>query len=398
MIGIDIYDCVVVINTREALAAFTKTRMSLGSDLAITAGPWGAGGSVDFAAPQGKGKGKAKTEDGQAGPEAAAEASVKDAEGKPASPPPTGEKTGAEPVSTPAASEQQQSTDPTSSANTSSAPAAQRPAGNQRKASEAIKSVIKQPTYSYVKSRGFYAGVQVDGTIVTERKDANAAFYGEPVAVQQIIHGDVPLVPGNENWVNIVKPLFDTIRGAEGWHVQQQGGSAGAGAGGSWSGDNSPGSATGYPTGFDPVSDRTDAAPPAKPPRPSSGGAVASATAGVAAMHLDGSSGASATPSSTGGETPAARAKAAEAAAEAEMSREREARERREAEAEMVAPPAAAPPGYSETARPGEVSKTTGGDDDDEHSAAAAAAPPPAYVEDGVARPGVGDTKGTPSS
>lgn len=399
MIGIDIYDCVVVINTREALAAFTKTRMSLGSDLAITAGPWGAGGSVDFAAPQGKGKGKAKTEDGQTGPEAAAEGTVKDAEGKPASPPATGEKTGAEAVSTPAASEQQQQQQqstaaPAPSANTSGTPAAQRPAGNQRKASEAIKSVIKQPTYSYVKSRGFYAGVQVDGTIVTERKDANAAFYGEPVAVQQIMHGDVPLVPGNENWVNIVKPLFDTIRGAEGWHGQQQGG-----AGGNWSGENSPGSPTGYPTGFDPVSDRTDAAPPAKPPRPSSGGAVAGATAGVAAMHLDGSSGAppTSTTPSTAGETPAARAKAAEAAAEAEMNREREARERREAEADMVPPPAAAPPGYSEMARPGEV-PGTGGVDAEHSATATGAAPPPAYADDGVARPGVGDTKGAPSA
>ncbi|TWU73916.1 hypothetical protein ED733_003821 [Metarhizium rileyi] len=46
-----------------------------------------------------------------------------------------------------------------------------------------------KPVFSYVKSRGFYAGIQVDGTVVVERKDANASFYGASVTVQQILQG-----------------------------------------------------------------------------------------------------------------------------------------------------------------------------------------------------------------
>lgn len=388
MIGLDIYDCVVVINTREALEAFTKTRMSLGSDLAVVAGPWGAGGSVDFAAPQSqKGKGKAGAAPGS--PDA-----TKDAEGKPATPPPaTSEKhpDNADPV--PAVNE------PT--ADKTSGETAERPqAGKERKPS-GLKQAIKQPTYSYVKSRGFYAGVQVDGTIVTERKDANAAFYGEPVGVQNILKGEAPLVPGKENWITVVKPLFDTIKGAEGWRAQggsppsqqwanQQGPSDTYGHG------NAP---QGYPTGFDPVfasGAGADENPPAKPPRPG----VSGVTEGVHALGLGGSSpagppgGTTTTTAAAAGSThaenttPAARSKAAEAAADAEAAREQELRERQEPEqanagaASQQRPVSMAPP-YTETAGPGEAS----------HGDAGADQPPPAYADDGVARPGVGDSK-----
>lgn len=371
MIGIDIYDCVVVINTPEALAAFTKTRMSLGSDLAVVAGPWGAGGSVDFTAPQFKGKGKAE------GEPIVEDAANRGAEGKPASlsASPTNEanaeKAGEQPTAT---------TPPATGAGTST----ERPAAGKERKPSAFKATIKGPTYSYVKSRGFYAGVQVDGTIVTERKDANAAFYGEPVAVHQVIQGDVPLVPGKENWVNVVKPLWDTILGAEGRHTQPGEGMS------EMSPDTASGygdGPSGYPTGFDPVS---EAAPPPKPLRPMQSGSSATtagaATAGVAAMNLGGGAPA---------ETPGARAKAAEAAAESEMAREREARERREAAEEMARARESivtAPPGYSEMALPGEISASATGSEaggaarEEEHA-------PPAYVDDGTAKPGVGDTK-----
>lgn len=353
MIGIDIYDCVVVINTKEALAAFTKTRMSLGSDLAVVAGPWGAGGSMDFAAPQSKGKGKGQSE---VEPDAEGQAD-KTAEGLSTTPLETDGKT-MPPVDEKADKAGDASTSPT-------ADSAERPAAGKQRKGASFLSTIKGPTYSYVKSRGFYAGVQVDGTIVTERKEANAAFYGEPVAVQRIVEGDVPLVPGKENWVNIVKPLWDTIRGAEGWHAQQ----------GEWRNELGPdslaGGSAGYPTAFDPVSE----AAPAKPPRPtgnsteySTGASVP--TAGVAAMNLGSGS----------EETPGARAKAAEAAAEAEMAREREERERTEAARDTLG---TAPPGYSEMAGPGE---------------GAGEQQPPAYVDDGTPKPGVGDTKGGPTS
>lgn len=385
MIGLDIYDCVVVINTREALEAFTKTRMSLGSDLAVVAGPWGAGGSVDFAAPQGKGKGNAEVGAG-AGPTDA----TKDAAGKTTSPPSaTDEKTPSDPAADPTIKEP--TAEKTSGEHTihPTTGGAERPTGGakERKPS-ALKKVINQPTYSYVKSRGFYAGVQVDGTIVTERKDANTAFYGEPASVQQILKGEVPLVPGKEKWVNDVKPLFDTIKGAEGWHAQQS-------RQGEWANQMGPDPNSTY--GFGAASEN----PPPKPPRPTprDGGAgdVTGATAGVAAMNLGGGSGLS----STAEETPGARQKAAEAAAEAQMAREYEERERREAQEEAArannrasttTTNTTAPPGYSAMAGPGEMTSHNAGGADG--TAEQAEQPPPAYVDEGTARPGVGDTKG----
>ena len=44
MAGIDIYDCVIVINNRKALETFSKVRVSLGGEISVVAGPVGAGG------------------------------------------------------------------------------------------------------------------------------------------------------------------------------------------------------------------------------------------------------------------------------------------------------------------------------------------------------------------
>ncbi|KAH7320631.1 hypothetical protein B0I35DRAFT_322360, partial [Stachybotrys elegans] len=120
--GVDIYDCVCVINTQEALSSFMKqTRVSLGSDIAISAGPYGAGAALDGSA-----------------------------------------------------------------------------------------SSVLSPVFSYVTSRGFYAGVQIDGTAIVERREANAAFYGQPVPVAQILQGKVS-VPQEAS----LAALMDVLAAAE---------------------------------------------------------------------------------------------------------------------------------------------------------------------------------------
>ncbi|KAF4957955.1 hypothetical protein FGADI_2784 [Fusarium gaditjirri] len=47
MVAMDIYDCVCVLRTPEAVAAFTKPRVSFGGEVAVTAGPVGTGVYVD---------------------------------------------------------------------------------------------------------------------------------------------------------------------------------------------------------------------------------------------------------------------------------------------------------------------------------------------------------------
>lgn len=106
MAGIDIYDCVIVINDRKALDAFSKLRVSLGGEISVVAGPVGSGGIME---------------------------------------------------------------------------------------SELLKS--RKPLFAYMKSRGLYAGAQVDGTIIIERNDENARYYGERIPVAQILQGNVPSLP-----------------------------------------------------------------------------------------------------------------------------------------------------------------------------------------------------------
>ncbi|KAI9042950.1 DUF500 and UBA/TS-N domain protein [Aspergillus affinis] len=121
LVGADIYDCVMVINTYEALEAFTKVRVTLGSEISVAAGPVGIGGVL-----------------------------------------------------------------------------------------ESEVHTRRAPIWSYVKSRGFYAGVQVDGTVVIERMDENEQFYGRKIPVQDILKGKV-----SSNHPS-VKILMHTIHSAQG--------------------------------------------------------------------------------------------------------------------------------------------------------------------------------------
>ena len=330
VIGLDIYDCVVVINTKEALEAFTRTRMSLGSDLAVTAGPWGAGGALDFGMPQQGQKDKDK---------AAADQSSH----------PT--------KLAPPGAQQQPQTQPqvttgpeTTSTATVSTPQGGSGSSKNRKPSP-FREVIKSPVYSYVKSRGFYAGVQIDGTVVTERKDANAAFYGAAVSVDKIIRGEVPSHGPPGMWPVGAQALFEVLKGAEGWRGQQgqqsphahqsQFPQHGAGAGPL----SPPATTTGYYH------------PPAAATPGVSG--VSGVSTGMHNLNI-GSSGAGPSsgfgsgpaPPPSGAPSAAASAKAAEAAAEAPNHPD---------------PYSAAPPSYSEPTGAEEL--------------------PPAYVEDGQYRP-----------
>ncbi|PWY70276.1 DUF500-domain-containing protein [Aspergillus heteromorphus CBS 117.55] len=119
--GVDIYDCVVVINTYEALEAFKKVRCTLGGEVSAAAGPVGMGGVLD---------------------------------------------------------------------------------------SEVHKR--QAPIWTYMKSRGLYAGVQVDGTIIIERSDENERFYGERISVSDILAGKAHHPPAS------IQTLLATIKAAEG--------------------------------------------------------------------------------------------------------------------------------------------------------------------------------------
>ncbi|KJX93230.1 DUF500-domain-containing protein [Zymoseptoria brevis] len=121
LVGVDIYDCVLVLNTVEALEAFSKVRCTLGGEISVVAGPVGIGGVLETEI-------------------------------------------------------------------------------HKRQA----------PVFTYMKSRGFYAGVQIDGTIVIERCDENERFYEQELPVKEILAGNVRHPPYE------VKRLMETIKSAQG--------------------------------------------------------------------------------------------------------------------------------------------------------------------------------------
>ena len=121
LVGADIYDCVVVINTEEALRAFTKIRCTVGGEISAVAGPAGVGGILETEI-------------------------------------------------------------------------------HKRQA----------PVWTYLKSRGFYAGVQFDGTVIIERSDENESFYMEKIGVADILAGNVRHPPYE------LKTLMATLKAAQG--------------------------------------------------------------------------------------------------------------------------------------------------------------------------------------
>ncbi|KAI0146395.1 hypothetical protein GGR57DRAFT_479048 [Xylariaceae sp. FL1272] len=155
MIGFDVYDCVCVLNTQQAVEAFMKSaRLSLGGELAVVAGPVGAGRGLEGAGGFGG------------------------------------------------------STSPTNQEKDK----LQVQGSNSRPGSSSGKKECDgKPVWSYMKSRGFYAGVQADGTVIVNRPGANDAFYGERgITVERILKGQVSHNP-DRNWNGKGKEKGDYI-------------------------------------------------------------------------------------------------------------------------------------------------------------------------------------------
>ncbi|KAF2420979.1 hypothetical protein EJ08DRAFT_598003 [Tothia fuscella] len=120
--GVDVYDCVCVLNTQEAVNAYTKSEVNMGGAVSLAAGPLSI---------------------------------------------------------------------PTN-----------------------VKDV--KPVWVYTKSKGFYGGLTVDGTVISERADANEAFYGGKVSSEQILRGEVRNQEDVKKWPLGATKLTETLKLAEG--------------------------------------------------------------------------------------------------------------------------------------------------------------------------------------
>lgn len=74
------------------------------------------------------------------------------------------------------------------------------PVGRSAEGSVGLQSAI----YSYSISQGLFAGVSLEGTVVSVRDDANEAYYGKPVTAQEILSGKVQPPAGARNLLGIL--------------------------------------------------------------------------------------------------------------------------------------------------------------------------------------------------
>ncbi|KAF6836201.1 hypothetical protein CMUS01_05503 [Colletotrichum musicola] len=124
MIGLDIYDCVLVLNTPAQVSAFAHPRLSLGAESSVAVGPVGTGGAV-----------------------------------------------------------------------------------------EAALGRTARPMFSYMKSRGLWAGVQVDGTVIIPRHDCNSVAYQDRrTSARKILRVQA-------EWPEGSLPLWRTLMAIEGRYV-----------------------------------------------------------------------------------------------------------------------------------------------------------------------------------
>ncbi|KAI8825313.1 uncharacterized protein EV422DRAFT_554064, partial [Fimicolochytrium jonesii] len=65
-------------------------------------------------------------------------------------------------------------------------------AGPKGRSAEAAGSVVNlAPIFSYSKSKGLFAGVSLEGSVIVTRSDANRACYGRKVSPKEILSGEV---------------------------------------------------------------------------------------------------------------------------------------------------------------------------------------------------------------
>ncbi|KAK7048626.1 Ysc84 domain-containing protein [Favolaschia claudopus] len=74
---------------------------------------------------------------------------------------------------------------------------------------ETALATAPTPMFSYSKSKGLFAGLSLEGTVLIERKDANRDFYGSPVPARDILGGRVPPP-------EVASRLYEIIEAAEG--------------------------------------------------------------------------------------------------------------------------------------------------------------------------------------
>ena len=90
------------------------------------------------------------------------------------------------------------------------ASAAAGPVGREGQASTDWK--MGAELLSYSRNKGVFAGVDLDGTSVSQNKEDTELYYGKPHRFEHILRGDVPVPAGAEEFVRTVAHYFAEAR------------------------------------------------------------------------------------------------------------------------------------------------------------------------------------------
>ena len=69
-------------------------------------------------------------------------------------------------------------------------------------------AALKAEALSYSRSRGLFAGVELNGAALEQDEEATVALYGQPVAFQRLLTGEVPIPSDAHRFVEAVGETF----------------------------------------------------------------------------------------------------------------------------------------------------------------------------------------------
>ena len=90
------------------------------------------------------------------------------------------------------------------------AAAAAGPVGRNSQAATDWKLNAELLTYS--RSKGLFAGIDLNGTTVTQSTDDTTAYYGAPHSFEDILHGNVPVPDDAKPYVRTVAKYFRSVQ------------------------------------------------------------------------------------------------------------------------------------------------------------------------------------------
>nr|POF17791.1 sh3 domain-containing protein [Quercus suber] len=79
------------------------------------------------------------------------------------------------------------------------------PVGMTAEASGAASLKSVSGVFAYSKSKGLFAGISLEGSVLIERRDANEKMYGQKFTARQLLGGSVPVPPQAEPLMHVLK-------------------------------------------------------------------------------------------------------------------------------------------------------------------------------------------------